>query len=170
MTDAGIEKLALAHPLTHLVITSQRISPAAIARLHKALPNAKSIDWRPLQPDALAAKQVLEWGGKVTIAVEGSQRVIDSAASLPSAAYSVISIDLSGPRPAVDAEALEILPHLKQLRSIDLRQMAVTDAGLEHLKKVATLTNIDLRETKVTTAGAQSLQAVLPKCKIEVAP
>ena len=42
----------------------------------------------------------------------------------------------------------------------------VTDAAVAHLKKLAGLRTLDLRQTAVSDAGAKQLAEALPKCKI----
>jgi hypothetical protein len=52
------------------------------------------------------------------------------------------------------------------LRSLDLFNTRVTDAGLKELKELKNLRSLDLSDTRVTDAGAAVLQNALPKLKI----
>jgi hypothetical protein len=55
---------------------------------------------------------------------------------------------------------------LLNLKSLDLDNTQVTDAGLKALVPLKTLTFLSLLGTKVTNDGVKELQKALPKCKI----
>ena len=56
---------------------------------------------------------------------------------------------------------------LTALQFLDLRHTKVTDAGLEQLKELRTLQYLSLGGTRVTDVGVAGLQAALPNCKID---
>jgi serine/threonine protein kinase/Leucine-rich repeat (LRR) protein len=180
-TDDGVEAFARATNLTQLVVTRSQVTPLGIAQIRRAVPKT-AVRWSPAQPNATAARQVISWGGKVTIDVLGRESVIDSPDNLPANGdYNVVAIDLTDTTQPIEEGALEVLYYLRMLRSLDLRGTQITDAALQYMKTTGdyvqgrpssppvepALRNIDLRDTKVTAAGVKSLQAALPKCTIE---
>jgi hypothetical protein len=52
------------------------------------------------------------------------------------------------------------------LRTLNLSDTPISDAGLEHLKGLTQLQGLMLAHTKVTDAGVRELQKALPKCSI----
>ena len=55
----------------------------------------------------------------------------------------------------------------KSLEHINVRETQVTDAGLHHFKDCKNLKQLWLNNTKVTNAGIDELKKALPQCKIE---
>jgi len=66
----------------------------------------------------------------------------------------------------VDDEALRVVRKLPKLRSLDLRDTCVTDAGLGHLKGLSQLETLVLTNTRVTAEGIRRLQQALPDCRV----
>jgi hypothetical protein len=58
------------------------------------------------------------------------------------------------------------LAPLKNLSSLDLSYLKVTNAGLKELAVFKKLTTLDLENTQDTDADIQELQKALPKCEI----
>jgi hypothetical protein len=63
-------------------------------------------------------------------------------------------------------ESLQELAMLPQLKSLNLQETPITDAGLKHLAG-SPVTHLILKGTKVTEQGVKELAAVLPNCRIE---
>ena len=54
----------------------------------------------------------------------------------------------------------------KALKSLNLEDTKVTDAGLKHLAGLKALKELHLDSTKVTDAGVSRLKRALPNCRI----
>jgi len=52
------------------------------------------------------------------------------------------------------------------LKTLDISNTPITDAGLPHLKDLTNLTYLNLIETQITDSGVAELQKALPNCKI----
>lgn len=66
----------------------------------------------------------------------------------------------------IDDEGLRSLSGLTRLRSLSIRNAAVTDSGLYHLEGLTNLTTLDLTGTQVTFDGVTRLRSVLPGCTV----
>ncbi len=55
---------------------------------------------------------------------------------------------------------------MTNLRSLDLNNTQVTDAGLVHLKGIGNLRWLELRNTQVTDAGSEALREALPEVEV----
>jgi hypothetical protein len=58
------------------------------------------------------------------------------------------------------------LARLHALRSLDLLETSVTDAGLAHLARLHALRSLDLLETSVTDTGVEQLKKSLPDLRV----
>lgn len=67
---------------------------------------------------------------------------------------------------AVDDDALAILYRFRELRSLNLRDTPITDAGLHHIAALRRLEQLDIRGTRITDDGLRKLQEALPHCEI----
>jgi len=70
----------------------------------------------------------------------------------------------------VDDAALVVVQKFPNLRSLDLRDTCVTDAGLVHLKGLRQLEKLVLLNTRVTSEGVQGIQQALPNCRVDYEP
>jgi hypothetical protein len=50
---------------------------------------------------------------------------------------------------------------------LDLYRARLTDVGLKELAKIKSLRSLNIRETKVTDAGAEEFLRALPNCDLE---
>jgi Leucine-rich repeat (LRR) protein len=129
------------------------------------------------EPDRVTAEEALRLGGKVTVraADETEARTVESIDTLPERVRTLDAVDLSytqvvdddlaGLRPAAGLKALSLdsadrigdagLAHLAglPLRSLDLRNTQVSDAGLPELLQLPDLAELSLQHTAVTDAG-----------------
>lgn len=67
---------------------------------------------------------------------------------------------------STDAIAPE-LAKLANLNHLSLEETSVSDETLKHLEKAKWLASLSVRETKVTCAGVAKLKAALPLCRVE---
>lgn len=68
--------------------------------------------------------------------------------------------------PLVTDKELVILNSARNLQTLTLRGMPVTDAAVEPLSKCLRLRNLDVRETKITAKGIAELKSALPDCQV----
>ena len=76
------------------------------------------------------------------------------------------AIERRGKTLAVDDDALAVLYGFRELRSLDLRDTQITDAGVRHIAVLRRLEQLDIRGTRITDDGLQKLRGALPNCEI----
>ena len=81
-----------------------------------------------------------------------------------SAKRKVLVVDLRFVVKGFSDEHLQYIPALKDVVAVQLKRVAVTDAGLKYLVAVSTIEDLDLSETAISDAGLKTL-AVLSSLK-----
>ena len=76
------------------------------------------------------------------------------------------AIERRGKTLAVDNDALAVLYRFRELRSLDLRDTQITDAGVRHIAALKRLDHLDICGTRITDDGLQELRTALPNCEI----
>ncbi len=99
--------------------------------------------------DRKAAEYVLSIGG--TVSVNGTGKVVKTAADLPREAFQLTWIDLAYTK--VTDEGLAHFKECENMKTIGLAHTLVSDAGLAHFKDCKNLTTIGLSGKQVTDAG-----------------
>ena len=69
----------------------------------------------------------------------------------------VVVVDLRFAVEGVADDHLQYIGSMREVVSVLLKRVAVTDAGLSHLAGISTLKHLDLSETRITDAGLKSL-------------
>ncbi len=142
-------------------------------------------------PDREVAEWVLKIGGIVAIRQgDRSIRFDQKNRELPSAAFSVTTIDLTGTRKfgngdlqrltalndleflrlhnaaQLTNQALDSLIQIPNLKHLDLTAASINDAGVSQIAKFKTLEQLQLTSTKVSPEGVARAQRTLPHCRI----
>ena len=110
------------------------------------------------------AKWIFEQGGM--IAIFDSDREYKEVAKLPEGDFAIENVDLSSAK--CGGDDLKNLAALKNVKSLILYRVPITDAGLDHLLGLKTLTELELSHSKITDAGLVKLQALTNLKKLHV--
>ena len=165
VTDEALRHLLKLESLTKLHINSPELTDAAFESLSKMRTLEDLTLQSPNLTDAIWAP-IAELPQLTTLYISGPGDLLN----LKGAGIAALSrgkiVDLLLSAPNLDETALGEIATLTQLRSLSLRQSAVSDAGLKSLGRLKNLENLDLEQTNVTKAGVTALQQALPNCKI----
>ena len=104
------------------------------------------------EADRRAAEWVLSIGGAIRINENGGERDLNPGAELPSEAFELTDVRLSGNFKATDT-GLALFKGCKNLTALDLSNTKVSDAGLSNFKDCKNLTRLILCVTQVGDAG-----------------
>ena len=164
ITDAGLVHLKGMTSLEGLSLNKTKITDTGLAEIKAALPRCRVAHSRTAwetfpkalaEPDAAAQKNAItaiqNLGGD---AISSHGHVVE------------VSLKLSAITDAGLEQLTEHLKGLTSLRSLDLNNTQVTDAGLEHLKGLTNLATLHLWNTPITDAGLAEIKEALPKCRV----
>jgi Leucine-rich repeat (LRR) protein len=142
------------------------ISDAGIEELQAALKTTK-IQTRPLDPQRLVARWVLEQGGAVVVAENADTTAkVDKPSDLPRVACKVREVSLRNSARLQPDQLAAKLRECQELRSLDLSGNAgLVDRHVASLGTLKTLESLYLAKTGVTDSAFEKLGA-LPELKV----
>ena len=164
--------------LSKLTANANKVTPASVAALQKALPNCK-IEWddpaKPKAPEPAASdpdRRAAEWyftkkaepgtNGFLEISTALQLKPVWSKTDLSMEPFRIIRMGLG----KLKDQDLANLVQLSALDHLDLTLSNVSDDGIQTLATLKSLRSLVLRKTPVTPAGIAALQKALPNCKI----
>jgi uncharacterized protein (TIGR03067 family) len=152
LTDTGLQYLKGMTHLCHLIVTGTKVTDDGIKRLKQALPRLTVVKLNSAQEAAEEA--IIKAGGQIGSTTGGS----------------VIEVHFRGVA-LTDADLGNLKAHLEAwkatLRTLDVADTKITDAGLEHLRGLIGLKTLDVTGTGVTAVGAKSLEKSLPGLEVK---
>lgn len=155
LDDGAIEHLRELKKLQELGIVGTAVTDAGVEQLRLALPSCRLRANEP-DPQRLAARWALSHGGAVTIDDAGAPRALERLASLPAGPCRVTGVDLSTAR-GLDGESLKPLAACKDLTSLSLAGIPVTDEALADIAGLTALRKLTLSKTRITDEGLRQL-------------
>jgi Leucine-rich repeat (LRR) protein len=152
VTDAGIAHLRNMTHLQMLIVTNSKVTDVGVASLKKSLPHLHVTNLS--RAEANSEQAITDAGGI---------RYSDADGRLTEIRFAQRKLDDA----ALQRLRKELEVWKSTLRSIDLTNSAITDAGLEALTGLTGLQKLTLTGTDVTVAGVKMLQRSAPNLKVK---
>jgi uncharacterized protein (TIGR03067 family) len=152
LTNTGLQSLKEMTHLRGLDVTGTKVTDDGINRLKQALSRLTVVKLNSAQEAAEEA--IIKAGGQIGSTAGGS----------------VIEVHFRGVA-MTDTDLGNLKAHLDvwkaTLKTLDVADTKITDAGLEHLRGLIGLKTLDVSGTGVTAAGAKSLEKSLPGLEVK---
>jgi serine/threonine protein kinase len=171
VTDAGLKPLQDLVALRSVALNGTKVTGEGVLTLKAARPSLGDVVWDAPDHDRIAARHVLQLGGKVNVQAmaNGAVSEVTRLADLTSDPFVLKGVDLGGLTAAGDVD-LAMLKPLLSIDAINLAGTSVTGEGLGNLEGLASLRTLNLGGIPFAPDEVAALRAELADCQVEWHP
>ncbi|MEZ6071327.1 MAG: hypothetical protein R3C10_13910 [Pirellulales bacterium] len=167
MTDAGLKPLEELAALRSIALNGTKVTGEGVLALRAARPGLGDVAWDAPDHDRIAARQMLQLGGKVKVQAidDGAVSDVTRLADLTGDEFLLKAVDLSGLTTVGDGELAALEP-LTSIESLNLAGTSVTGDGLGSLDGLASLKTLNLGGIPFDARDVTALSDKLSGCDV----
>ncbi|MCA9101789.1 MAG: protein kinase, partial [Planctomycetales bacterium] len=167
VTDAGLKPLEELAALRSIALNGTKVTGEGVLALRAARPGLGDVAWDAPDHDRIAARQMLQLGGKVKVQAidDGAVSDVTRLADLTGDEFLLKAVDLSGLTTVGDGELAALEP-LTSIESLNLAGTSVTGDGLGSLDGLASLKTLNLGGIPFDASDVTALSDKLAGCDV----